>query len=113
MSHLRKVAVFCCAATMPALLGAEEITVVSRTTVGQGAPVTSTQYIGTDRVRTSDGENDVILETGTGRLTVINHKKKEYYEVTREEMQAGMQKLDQQMSYFMLSPMVTVYAVQS
>ena len=99
MSHLsRSIAVLCCAATLPALLGAEEITVVSRTTVGQGAPTTSTQYIGTDRVRTSDGENDVIVEVGTGRLTVINHKKKEYYEVTREEMQAGMQKLDQQMS---------------
>ena len=54
--------------------------------MGTGAPTTSTQYIGTDRVRTSDGENDVIVEVGTGRLTVINHKKKEYYEVTREEM---------------------------
>ena len=99
MSHLpRSIAALCCAAALPALLGAEEITVVSKTTVGQGAPTTSTQYIGTDRVRTSDGESDVIVEVGTGRLTVINHKKKEYYEVTREEMLAGMQKFEQQMS---------------
>ena len=80
------------------LAGAEDITIVSKTTVKQGAPTTSTQYIAADRVRTSDGENDAIVEVATGRLTVINHKKKEYYEVTREEMQASMQKLEQQMS---------------
>jgi hypothetical protein len=98
MSHLsRSIAVLACAA-LPALAGAEEITIVSKTTVKQEAPITSTQYIGTDRVRTSDGENDVIFDVGTGRLTVINHKKKEYYEVTRAEMQASMQKLEQQMS---------------
>jgi hypothetical protein len=85
-------------AALPALAGAAEITIVSKTTVKQGAPTTSTQYIGTDRVRTSDGENDAIVDVGTGRLTVINHKKKEYYEATREEMQAGMRKLEQQMS---------------
>jgi len=98
MSHLsRSIAVWSLAA-LPAVAGAEEMTVVSRTTVGTGAPTTSTQYIGTDRIRTSDGENDVIVEVGTGRLTVINHKKKEYYEVTREQMQAGMQKFEQQMA---------------
>src|SRR5687767_14120929 len=99
MIHLsRSIAALCCAAALPALAGAEEITIVSKTTVKQGAPTTSTQYIAADRVRTSDGENDAIVEVGTGRLTVINHKKKEYYEVTREEMQASMQKLEQQMS---------------
>ena len=98
MRHLsRSIAVWSLAA-LPAVAGAEEMTVVSRMTVGSGAPTTSTQYIGADRIRTSDGENDVIVEVGTGRLTVINHKKKEYYEVTREQMQAGMQKFEQQMA---------------
>jgi hypothetical protein len=98
MSHLsRSIAVLCCAAA-PVLAGAEDITIVSKTTVKQGTPTTSTQYIGADRVRTSDGENDAIVDVATGRLTVINHKKREYYEMTREEMQASMQKLEQQMS---------------
>lgn len=86
----RSIAALACAAALPALAAAEDITIVSKTTVKQGAPTTSTQYIGADRVRTSDGDNDVILEVGTGRLTVINHKKKEYYEVTRAEMQASL-----------------------
>jgi len=99
MSHLsRSIAVLACGAALSALAAAEELTIVSKMTVKQGAPTTSTQYIAADRVRTSDGENDAIVEVGTGRLTVINHKKKEYYEVTREEMQASMQKLEQQMS---------------
>ena len=99
MSHLsRSIAALACAAALPALAGAEDITVVSKTTVNQGAPTTSTQYIGADRIRTSDGENDTIVEVGPGRFTVVNHKKKEYYEFTRDEMLASMQKFEQQMS---------------
>ena len=59
---------------------------MSKITVNQGAPATSTQYLGADRVRTSDGENDTIVDVAAGRYTVINHKKKEYYEFTRDEM---------------------------
>lgn len=91
MSHLsRSIAALACAAALPALAGAEGITVVSKATVNQGAPSTSTQYIAADRIRTSDGEHDTIVEVGAGRFTVINHKKKEYYEFTRDEMLASM-----------------------
>ena len=41
-------------------------------------------------MRTTDGENDTIVDVGTGRYVMINHKKKEYYEFTREEMLAAM-----------------------
>jgi hypothetical protein len=99
MSHLsRSIAALACAAALSALAGAEDITVVSKTIVNQGAPTTSTQYIAVDRVRTSDGQHDTIMEVAAGRFTVIDHKKKEYYEFTREEMLASMQKLEQQMS---------------
>src|SRR5688500_13442506 len=98
MSQLSRTATWLAPPALPLLATPEEMTIVSRTTVGGGAPTTSTQYIGTDRIRTSDGENDVILEVATGRLSVINHKKKEYYEITREQLLAGMQKFEQQMS---------------
>ena len=99
MSHLpRSIAALAWAAALPALAGAQDITVVSKATVNQGAPVTSTQYIAADRMRTSDGEHDTIVEVASGRFTVINHKKKEYYEFTRDEMLASMQKFEQQMS---------------
>jgi hypothetical protein len=99
MSHLsRSIAALACAVALPAFAGAaEDLTVVSKTTSSQGAPTTATQYIAADRIRYSDGESDTIMEVGAGRFTVINHKKKEYYAFTRDEMLASMQKFEQQM----------------
>ena len=94
----RSIAALGFAAALPALAAAEDITVVSKTTANQGATTTSTQYITADRMRTSDGEHDTIVDVGAGRFTVIDHKKKEYFEFTREEMLASMQKFEQQMA---------------
>jgi hypothetical protein len=94
----RRAAALACLTALPALAGAEEMTVVSRVTLNQGAPQTSTQYIGEKMIRTTDGENDTIVDVANGRYTVVNHKKKEYYEFTRDEMMASMQQLEQQMA---------------
>ncbi len=94
----RRIAVLALAVALPALAGADELTVVSRVTVNGKAATTSTQYIGTQKIRSSDGEHDTIVDLAAGRFTVIDHKKKEYYEFTREDMAASMQKLEQQMS---------------
>ena len=94
----RRAAVLACLSAVTAAAGAEEMTVVSRVTLNQGAPTTSTQYIGERMVRTTDGENDTIVDVADGRYTVINHKKKEYYAFTRDEMMASMQQLEQQMA---------------
>ena len=94
----RSIAALGFAAALPALAAAEDITVVSKTTANQGATTTSTQYITADRMRTSDGEHDTIVDVAAGRFTVIDHKKKEYFEFTREEMLASMQKFEQQMA---------------
>jgi len=81
-----------------ALAAAEDLTIVSKvaTTKG-GAPSTSTQYISTGRVRISNPENDTIFDGSTGRMAVVNHNKKEYYEFTRDEMAAAMKQLEAQM----------------
>jgi predicted nucleic-acid-binding Zn-ribbon protein len=94
----RRFALLAFAAALPAFAGADELTVVSRVTVNQGAPTTSTQYIGAQKIRSSDGEHDTIVDVAAGRFTVINHRKKEYTEFTREDMAAAMQKFEQQMS---------------
>ncbi|HVR70165.1 MAG TPA: DUF4412 domain-containing protein [Vicinamibacteria bacterium] len=80
-----------------AFAAAEDLTIVSRVSVGQGAPETSTQYISSGRVRVSNPESDTIFDAGTGRVVVINHKKKEYFEFTRDEMAASMQRIEAQM----------------
>ena len=81
----------------PGLAASEDLTVVSTVTLGKGAPLTSTQYISSGRIRTSNGESDTIFDAGSGRIVVINHKKKEYFEFTRDEMAAAMQGFEAQM----------------
>ncbi len=77
---------FASLAGLPA--GAEDLTIVSSVTTGKGAPVTATQYITTDKVRTSDGRLDTIFDVASGRMVHIDHKKKTYWETSLEEMRA-------------------------
>ena len=85
---------------------AEDLTIVSRVEMGKGKTVTSTQYLTSTKVRTSDGENDTIMDFSTGRLTVINGKKKEYYETSLQDMAESMQKMQQELAN---SPMAGMF----
>jgi uncharacterized protein DUF4412 len=76
---------------------AEDLTIVSRVDMGGGKTGTSTQYLAKDKIRTSDGESGTIFDLASGRLVIINDKKKEYYETSVQDLAAAMQKLQQQM----------------
>jgi hypothetical protein len=76
---------------------AEDLTIVCRATTGTGAPARSTQYVSAGKVRTSDGEHDTIFDAASGRITLIDHHTREYFEFTRDEMAAALRQLDQQM----------------
>ena len=73
---------------------AEDLTIVSRVTPPKGSPTTSTQYVSEARVRTSDGASDTIIDVATGQLTVIEHKRKKYYETSLEEIRAHFAELE-------------------
>jgi hypothetical protein len=81
----------------PAWLMGEDLTIVSKVSVGKAAPSTSTQYLSAGRIRTSSPETDTIFDASTGRVVVVNHKKNEYYEFTREEMAASLKQFESQM----------------
>src|SRR5688572_24011188 len=99
MSHLSLRFAILAVAGLPVLASGEDITIVSKVALKAGAtPTTSTQYLASDRIRTTDGENDTIFEIGPGKITVINHKDKSYYEFTREDVAAAMAQFEQQMS---------------
>ena len=68
---------------------AEDLTLVFKTTGKQGAS-TATSYYSTQKMRTGDGENETIVEYGPGKIISIDHKKKEYSEITLAEMEAAM-----------------------
>ena len=98
MHRVRTMVLAVSAAALSGAAAAEDLTIVSTVSVGKGAPATATQYIsGSGRVRTSNAESDTIFDATTGHVAVINHKKKEYFEFTREEMAQAMQGFEQQM----------------
>jgi hypothetical protein len=86
-------AAFACAATLAAASApratAEDLTLVFKTTGKQGAS-TATSYYSSEKMRTGDAENETIVEYGPGKIISIDHKKKEYSEITLAEMEAAM-----------------------
>ncbi len=73
---------------------AEDLTIVSEITGGKGGPVTATQYISAEKIRTSDGRFDTIMDMSSGRLINIDNKKKTYEETTLEELHEHFAELE-------------------
>jgi hypothetical protein len=68
---------------------AEDLTLVFKTTGKQGAS-TATSYYSSEKMRTGDAESETIVEYGPAKIVAIDHKKKEYSEITLAEMEAAM-----------------------
>jgi hypothetical protein len=84
------------AALFTAPVHAEDLTIAYKT-AGSGGPGTWTTYMSAERIRTSDGERDTIIEYGPGRIVSIDHKRKEYSEVTLAQIEAAMKSISAQM----------------
>ena len=84
-------------AALPA--AADDLTIVSRTTRDGGEPMTATSYLSTDHARIVQPDGgQAILDLKTGQITVIDGRKKEYYVVTRQDMDQMKAKLQQTMN---------------
>jgi hypothetical protein len=77
-------------------LVAEDLTVISKVTMGDRSG-TSTQYMTSTKSRSTDGQSDSIIDFPTGKLTFVDHKSKTYWETTIEEMAEYMDKLQKDM----------------
>jgi hypothetical protein len=73
---------------------AQDLTLVYRDSESRA---TSAQYFTKERVRSNSAEHDTIFEYATGKITNIDHKKKEYYEITFAEIEAQMKAAAAQM----------------
>lgn len=91
-SLLLPAALLAAAASLPA----EDLTILSKVTVGNSESP-SQQYITSTHSRSSSEQSDSILHFPTGRITMIDHKKKEYWEATIDEMAAYWEKLTREM----------------
>ncbi len=75
---------------------AEDVVVIFKTD-GPGGAGTSTQYYSKEWMRTNEGQKDTVLEYGTGTITNIDHKKKEYSQITLAEIEEAMAAMNAQM----------------
>jgi hypothetical protein len=85
----RMLAAACASAVLAAPALAEDLTIVFKTTGGHDAG-TSTSYYSSEKMRTGDPERETIIEYGPAKIVTIDHKKKEYSEITLAEMEAAM-----------------------
>ena len=72
---------------------AEDLTIVYNLTENGQPKGTATHYVSSERMRMSQPDNDIIVEYASGRFVSIDHKKKEYWETTRDEMAAQLQQV--------------------
>jgi hypothetical protein len=89
MTTRRTLAAACAAALLAAPVVAEDLTIVFKTTGGKNAG-TATSYYSSEKMRTGDAESETIVEYAAGKIVAIDHKKKEYSEITLAEMEAAM-----------------------
>src|SRR4029453_12491109 len=84
------------AAASTSVASAEDLTLVFKSTNKDGAS-TATSYYSSEKMRTGDAEHETVLEYAAGKITSIDHKKKEYSEITLAEMDAAMKEAQAQM----------------
>jgi uncharacterized protein DUF4412 len=80
-------------------LSADDLTIVSKQTFKDGAPVTATSYLGSDHARMVTGEGqESIIDLKTGQMTVIDNRKKEYFVITRQDLDQMKARMQEQMN---------------
>jgi Domain of unknown function (DUF4412) len=79
--------------------GADDLTIVSKVTSNAGPPATATSYLATDHARIAQGDGrELIADAKAGVITVIDGRKKQYFLVTKQDLEQLKARIQQQMS---------------
>lgn len=73
---------------------AEDLTIVAKETKDGGSAETRTSYIASDHIRMASERADSIIDLTTGTITVIDHNKREYFVMTKQDMDAMAQQAE-------------------
>jgi len=92
-------AVACATAVLAVPLSAEDLTIVFKD--GKGA--TETHYYTSGKMRHASSASDTIMDFSAGTITTVDHKKKQYSQVTLAEIEAAMKQASAQMEQQMAS----------
>jgi hypothetical protein len=78
--------------------GGEDLTIVSTVTTPRGTTRTQTQYLSSSRLRMSGDERDTVVDLGSGQITILDNRHKEYSETTLDELRAFLDQIDSAMA---------------
>ncbi len=92
----RRIPLAAAALLIAAPLAAEDLTILSKVSFAR-SETTSTQYITAEFSRSSSNDTDSIVHFPSGKLTLVDHRKKEYWEMTAEEMEDYWYKMARKM----------------
>jgi len=76
---------------------AEDLTITFKVT-SRGNTSTSTQYLTADKMRTNDGDHDTIVDFAAGKIVNVDHKRKEYSELTFDQIEQMLQSVNERMA---------------
>ena len=79
---------------LPRPAPAEDLTVVSTVNTPRGTTRTQTQYLSASRMRVSGDERDTIVDLVSGKITLLDNRRKEYSETTLDELRAFLDQMD-------------------
>jgi hypothetical protein len=78
---------------------AEDLTIVAKVSRDSGPAGTATSYLSGDRIRVVTGDgNEMIADLKTGDTTMIDHKKRQYFTVTRQDLEQLQARMKQAMN---------------
>ncbi len=101
MSNPRWIRALCAALLLlPGAAAAADLTIVSKVTAEGPAARSGTQtiYMTPTKFRVANQQQDVIVDIATGKMTVIDNAKKQYWEMTRADMEAAGKAMSDQMA---------------
>ena len=76
---------------------ADDLTILSKVTRGEEPLTTATSYLTSDHVRVIQGEGrEMIADLKTGDVTMVDGRKKQYFVVTRQDMDQLKARIQQQ-----------------
>jgi hypothetical protein len=83
---------------LPRPTAAEDLTIVSTVNTPRGTTRTQTQYLSGSRLRMSGEERDTIVDLGSGKITLLDNRRKQYSETTLVELRAFLDQMDAAMA---------------
>jgi hypothetical protein len=83
---------------LPRPAAAEDLTIVSTVNTPRGTTRTQTQYLSGSRLRMSGEERDTIVDLGSGKITLLDNRRKQYSETTLVELRAFFDQMDAAMA---------------